>query len=405
MAERSAHAPPAAGETERPSRVAPLPARAAAILLPLGGLLMTASVPIDPPPRGPEPRGTIVAYTAAPERMDIAATILHNGFLFFGIGLLLAGFAVGRRGRWLAVIGGLAGGIGLLNLSGAVLSDWFDAAAGRAVGIDAAVRISESGALPVVTAGWFVPMAIGAALGPILLIAGLARGRVAPWWALAIPVLILALLVAGWPEGPLGVGVAFALATLLGAVLAVKLWERRARRARPPSPAPDHTSPGASALLVRAHRGERPLWRATRRAVRIGARPRLSHALAADAPSRRDLPGPSARGRRRATVKLLTVTSRIRLGYRLPLRARAGGEVGGAAAIRGRSLSSGQRSLLRSSQVHVGRCETIFSLAARRETMQQSSDVRDGVLRFYDRFSAGEAAEFARRSHSPKACR
>ncbi len=37
--------------------------------------------------------------------------------------------------------------------------------------------------------------------------AGLARGRVAPWWALAIPVLILALFVPGTPRTALDIGV------------------------------------------------------------------------------------------------------------------------------------------------------------------------------------------------------
>ena len=64
--------------TRRLGSFAPaVPARLVAVLLLLGSVLMTVSVPIDPPPTGEEPRGTIEAYAAEPERMDIAATLLH----------------------------------------------------------------------------------------------------------------------------------------------------------------------------------------------------------------------------------------------------------------------------------------------------------------------------------------
>ena len=107
------------------------------------------------------------------------ATVLHNGFLLFGLRLLLADIVVGQPGRCPPVLGGFAGSIGFVNLSGAVLSDRFDAASGRIVGVDAAVRISESAALPVVTAGWFIPMALGAALrfDPAGARVGLGRNR------------------------------------------------------------------------------------------------------------------------------------------------------------------------------------------------------------------------------------
>lgn len=110
---------------------------------------MTVSVPIDPPPTYRLPAARHDRGLHGRTRADGRGG--HDPpqrLLLFGLGLLLAGFAVGRRGRWLAVIGGLAGAIGFANLSGAVLSDWFDAAAGRTVGVDAAVRISETAALP-----------------------------------------------------------------------------------------------------------------------------------------------------------------------------------------------------------------------------------------------------------------
>lgn len=122
--------------------------RLAAVLLVLGAGLMVLSVPIDPPATAPEPRGTIEAYTASPGRMDVAATLLHNGFLLFGLGLFLTGTFVVGRGQALAVVGAIASGIGYADLSGAGLNRLANSAAGRTVGVDVAVGIEDAALLP-----------------------------------------------------------------------------------------------------------------------------------------------------------------------------------------------------------------------------------------------------------------
>jgi hypothetical protein len=120
-----------------------------------------------------------------------------------------------------------------MNLSGAVLVDWFHAASGQVVGVDAAVRIDAAAQMPVVSAGWLIPMALGAALGPILLLIGLARAKVVGWWIFAFPVVIVAVTLSGILEGPLGGAVAFALVALLGAVIGVGLWRASGGQSRP----------------------------------------------------------------------------------------------------------------------------------------------------------------------------
>jgi hypothetical protein len=207
--------------------------RLAAVLLVLGAALMVLSVPIDPPPTAaPDPRGTIEAYTASPGRMDIAATLLHNGFLFLGLGLFLTGLFVTARGKTLAMIGAVASGIGFADLSGAVLIDWFDSAAGRTVGVDAAVRIGDTAVLPGLVAGWFVPQIVGSALGPVILLVGLVRAGWVGSWTLALPV--AAAVAALAVEGPLGAGLSFAIVLLLALVLARVLWSRHQPHATGP---------------------------------------------------------------------------------------------------------------------------------------------------------------------------
>jgi hypothetical protein len=168
-------------------------------MLPVGAALAAVSTVFDPHSTEPEPRGMYVAYGADPAGADVAATVLHYGFLSLAVGLLLAGLALAsRRGRVLAVVGGALGFLGFANLSGAVVEDWFAAQMSAALGPDAAMAIGEKAeAMPALTAGWMIPMMIGFSVGPVLLAAGLARGRVLSWWAIVLPVVGTVLITAG----------------------------------------------------------------------------------------------------------------------------------------------------------------------------------------------------------------
>ncbi|MDL5158742.1 hypothetical protein [Actinomycetospora termitidis] len=203
-----------------------LAGRGAAITFPLGAVLSVVSTIFDPPSREPEPRGMYVAYGADPAGADIAATILHYGFLFLGVGLLLAGVALAsRRGRVLTALGGALGFLGFANLSGSVAEDWFDAQIAAAYGPDAAMAIAEKAlGMPAMTAGWQIPMIVGFALGPVLLAAGLARGRVLPWWAVALPTISTVLFVAAHDLGPIGFLITLGLMFAFGLIMGRALW-------------------------------------------------------------------------------------------------------------------------------------------------------------------------------------
>jgi hypothetical protein len=209
-----------------PGSVYALAGRGAAVALPLGAVLAAVSTAFDPTSPEPEPRGMFVAYGADPAGADIAATVLHYGFLSLAVGLLLAGLAlVSRRGRVLTVLGGALGFLGFANLSGSVAEDWFDAQMAATLGPDTAMAINEKAlSMPALTAGWQIPMMIGFSLGPILLGIGLARGRVLSWWTVALPVASTVLFMAAHGLGPVGFLVTLAIWAVYGVVVGRALW-------------------------------------------------------------------------------------------------------------------------------------------------------------------------------------
>ncbi|MCD2195442.1 hypothetical protein LQ327_18895 [Actinomycetospora endophytica] len=218
-------------ESSPPGRVYPLAARGAAIVLPLGAVLAAVSTVFDPHSTEPEPRGMYVAYGADPAGADVAATVLHYGFLSLAVGLLLAGLALtSRRGRALAVVGGFLGFLGFANLSGAVTEDWFDAQMAAALGPDTAMALSQKAlAMPALTAGWMVPMMLGFSLGPVLLVAGLARARVVRWWVLVLPVACTVMFTVGDGLGPVGFLATLAAWAVFGLILGRAFWTAPAR--------------------------------------------------------------------------------------------------------------------------------------------------------------------------------
>lgn len=221
---------PSRSESAPPGRVYGLAGRGAAIMLPLGAALAAVSTVFDPHSTEPEPRGMYVAYGADPAGADIAATVLHYGFLSLAVGLLLAGLALAsRRGRVLAVVGGALGFLGFANLSGAVVEDWYAAQMSAVLGPDAAMAIGQKAeAMPALTAGWMIPMVIGFSLGPVLLAAGLARGRVLSWWTIVLPVAGAVLITAGHDLAEVGFLVTLAVWAVFGLVAGRALWTARA---------------------------------------------------------------------------------------------------------------------------------------------------------------------------------
>ena len=231
------HASAGSSAVDPPARVAVLTrahapaAWGAAVLVPLGAVLALVSTVFDPHSTEPEPRGMFVAYGADPAGADIAATVLHYGFMALGLGMLLAGIApVSRRGRVTAVIGAALSGLGFLNMSGAVVSDWYDARLAASLGVDRAMELSSQAMdMPALANGWMLPAIVGLLVGPIVLVVGLARAGSVGWWALALPVAAAALFLVGQEAlAETGFLVTLGLYVVLGVVLGRGLLRHRA---------------------------------------------------------------------------------------------------------------------------------------------------------------------------------
>jgi hypothetical protein len=117
---------------------------------------------------------------------QVSALFLHYGNLAIALGVLAAPALVrGARGRWAALVGAVLTAIGFANVSGMVLSDWWNASAGRALTSEQAVEVFRG-----VKEGSLLWMWDGTELfslvGPIVLLAGLARAGVLGWWSIAL---------------------------------------------------------------------------------------------------------------------------------------------------------------------------------------------------------------------------
>lgn len=117
---------------------------------------------------------------------EVAPLFLHYGWVFLSISVL--GLLTMVRDR--AVIWGRAAGllafVGLVNLSGMLLVDWFAIALGQAgLPIEKAVEILERSATPVTMAAWQIPALIGVYFGLPLFLLALWRNGFIPWWPAA----------------------------------------------------------------------------------------------------------------------------------------------------------------------------------------------------------------------------
>ena len=117
---------------------------------------------------------------------QVSALFLHYANLLLGVGVLAAPSLVrGARGLGLVVVGALMTCLGFLNVSGMVLSDWWNAATGRLLSEEQAVavfrHVQEASLLQL-----WKGTEILAMLGVLLVLGGLARAGVLGWWTLGV---------------------------------------------------------------------------------------------------------------------------------------------------------------------------------------------------------------------------
>lgn len=157
---------------------------------------------------------------------QVSALFLHYGNLFIGLGVLAAASLVrGPKGSRLTVIGALLTALGFTNVSGMLLSDWWNLSLAQNVPIDQAAKVFagfKDSSLLFLWNGF----EMASLLGTILLLVGLARAGVLAWWNLAIFVAGFAgLMFIPWDLPKLS-----ALAVLVGfspfAMIGVRLFQR-----------------------------------------------------------------------------------------------------------------------------------------------------------------------------------
>ena len=117
---------------------------------------------------------------------QVSALFLHYGNLFIGLGVLAAASLLrGPQGSRLTVIGVLMTALGFTNVSGMLLSDWWNLSAAQNLPIEQAARVFggfKDSSLLFLWDGF----EMFSLVGTILLLVGLARAGVVAWWNLAI---------------------------------------------------------------------------------------------------------------------------------------------------------------------------------------------------------------------------
>ena len=215
--------PTATSEPSAGSRTLRIAAGAALVA---GPVLWAAGMWTSPPAAGTTDVDYITSLGRDGTITQVSALFLHYGNLLIGLGVLAAASLVrGPKGSRLTVIGAILTALGFTNVSGMLLSDWWNLSLAQHVPIDQAAQVFagfKDSSLLFLWNGF----EMASLLGTILLLVGLARAGVLAWWNLAIFVAGFAgLLFVPWDLPKLS-----ALAVLVGfspfAMIGIRLLQR-----------------------------------------------------------------------------------------------------------------------------------------------------------------------------------
>ncbi len=173
-----------AAEDARRASSRALPVVAAGALI-AGPLLWSLGMFTSPPADSMADADYIASLARDTTMTQVSALALHYGNLTIALGVLAAPSLVRRaRGAWLTVVGAILTTIGFANVSGMVLSDWWNASTGSVLSSDQAVEVFRGVKEASLLWMWdgTEPFSL---LGPLLLLAGLARAGVLGWWTIA----------------------------------------------------------------------------------------------------------------------------------------------------------------------------------------------------------------------------
>ena len=199
---------------------------AAGAALVAGPALWAAGMWTSPPAAGTTDIDYLTSLGRDGTITQVSALFLHYGNLFIGLGVLAAASLVrGPKGSRLTVIGSLLTALGFTNVSGMLLSDWWNLSAAQNLPVEQAAKVFggfKDSSLLFLWNGF----EMASLLGTILLLVGLARAGVLAWWNLAIFVAGFAgLIFIPWDLPKLS-----AVAVLVGfspfAMIGVRLFQR-----------------------------------------------------------------------------------------------------------------------------------------------------------------------------------
>lgn len=152
-----------------------------------GGLLTFAGFAATPWEGSNDTALYLRALADNPLQGQIAATLLHFGFLLMVPAVLVLGQLVRRRSVVLGHVGLFFGLLGTIGLPGLLVVDWYGLELAQQLPIDQAVAIEEATQAHALAALVAAPSAIGMAVGFVLLLVAAARARKMSWWL--VPVL------------------------------------------------------------------------------------------------------------------------------------------------------------------------------------------------------------------------
>ena len=159
---------------------------AAGAALVAGPALWAAGMWTSPPAAGTTDIDYLTSLGRDGTITQVSALFLHYGNLFIGLGVLAAASLVrGPKGSRLTVIGSLLTALGFTNVSGMLLSDWWNLSAAQNLPVEQAAKVFggfKDSSLLFLWNGF----EMASLLGTILLLVGLARAGVLAWWNLAI---------------------------------------------------------------------------------------------------------------------------------------------------------------------------------------------------------------------------
>lgn len=193
----------AASRPERPSSLLQL---LGGLSMAAGPLLLLGGAATSPPQEDGSAEAYIASLGDDAFLTGLSANLFHYAWVALAFAALAAiGLVRGRRGRTLALVGGLGAAFGSVQMSGLIYSDWVLAALDHELTMTQAVSVFEHVTAAPSVAVWLLTAKVFALLFYPLLFAGLARAGVLSWWL--VPLSVLPMVVFGLIGGVAGLAV------------------------------------------------------------------------------------------------------------------------------------------------------------------------------------------------------